>query len=149
MKKKHFSYSIIYKKQISDLLNKLNKKTQAIWAADCTEHVLPYFKEKYPNDNRPEKAIEAARAWARGQISIHKARCAAFASHVSAREIDDDSACNVARAAGHAAATAHVSGHAIHASTYATKAIAWAGNNISDERIWQFQHLNDLTIIFN
>lgn len=37
----------------------------AIWAADCDERVLPYFEEKYPEDNRPRKANEACRTWAR------------------------------------------------------------------------------------
>ena len=37
----------------------------AIWAADCAEHVLPYFEERYPKDDRPEgpsKYAESGRA---------------------------------------------------------------------------------------
>jgi hypothetical protein len=25
----------------------------ALWAADCAEHVLPYFEETHPKDDRP------------------------------------------------------------------------------------------------
>jgi len=45
-------------------------RSLALWAADCAERVLPYFEEKYPRDDRPRKAIEAARAWARGEIRV-------------------------------------------------------------------------------
>jgi hypothetical protein len=52
----------------------------ALWAADCAEHVLPYFEEKYPKDARPRRAIEAARSWARGEIRVGEARTAAVAA---------------------------------------------------------------------
>jgi hypothetical protein len=46
-------------------------------------------------------------------------------------------------------ATAHVAGHAVHAATYAAKAVAYAtdpmdaGANTAKERNWQFQRLID------
>jgi len=82
-----------------------------LWATDCAEHVLPYFEEKYPKDNRPRKAIEAGRAWVRGEIAMREARTAAFAAHAAARDTNQAAACAAARAAGHAAATAHVADH--------------------------------------
>ncbi|TME87799.1 MAG: hypothetical protein E6I52_30300, partial [Chloroflexi bacterium] len=35
----------------------------AVWAADCAEHVLHYFEQARPGDERPRRAIELARAW--------------------------------------------------------------------------------------
>ena len=32
----------------------------ALWAADCAQHVLHYFEEIQPNDDRPRRAIELA-----------------------------------------------------------------------------------------
>lgn len=61
-------------KPIAELVSKRDHRTLAIWAADCAEHVLPYFEEKYPKDNRPRKAIEAGRAWVCGEISVSGAR---------------------------------------------------------------------------
>lgn len=55
-----------------------------LWAADCAEHVLPYFEGKYPDDARPRKAGEAGRAWVRGEIAMSEARVAAFAAHAAA-----------------------------------------------------------------
>ncbi len=105
--------------------NNRNQKALALWAADCAEHVLPFFEKKYPRDKRPRDAVKAARAWARGEITVGHARAAAIAAHAAARDAARNrhpAACAAARAAGHAAATAHVAGHAAHAAAYAAKA---------------------------
>jgi hypothetical protein len=128
------------KKEIAELTSKMDHRTLAIWATDCAEHVLSYFEEKYPKDNRPRKAVEAGRAWVRGEISVSEARSAAFAAHAAARDADEGIARAVARATGHAAATAHVAGHAVYAANYAATAIA-------KERAWQYQHLLDLVLM--
>ena len=122
---------------------KQDHKSLALWAADCAEHVLPYYEEQYPEDNRPCEAIEAGRAWARGELAISKAREAAFAAHAAARAADDAPAIAAARAAGHAAATAHVADHARHAADYAVKAATAAAitTDAAAERDWQVQCL--------
>src|SRR6185312_10583804 len=48
----------------------------AIWAADCAEHVLHLFEQARPEDDRPRRAIEHARAWARGEVRMTEARAA-------------------------------------------------------------------------
>jgi hypothetical protein len=58
----------------------------ALQAADAAERVLPYFEGRHPDDPRPRRAIEAARAWARGEITVGEARAAALAAHAAARE---------------------------------------------------------------
>ena len=98
----------------------------ALRAAESAERVLEHFEIRHPNDDRPRNAIEASRAWARGELSMTKARGAAFAAHAAARDATDPAARFAARAAGHAAATAHVAGHAPHAEAYAAKADAAA-----------------------
>jgi hypothetical protein len=133
-------------KMIAGFLNKKNQKVLVLWAIDCAEHVLPYFEEKYPQDKRPRKAIEAGRAWLRGEITTNEARTAAFAAHAAARDANHNAACAAARAAGHAAATAHVATHAEHAATYASKAAFYGTNHANDkgiikERDWQLQYL--------
>ena len=35
----------------------------AMWAAVCAEHVLHFFEQAHPADERPHRAIEQARAW--------------------------------------------------------------------------------------
>jgi hypothetical protein len=107
----------------------------ALWAAQCAEHVLEHFAQKYPNDDRPCRAIDAARAWASGKIRCGVARTAALAAHAAARDAQDPAARAAARAAAHAAATAHMAGHARHAAAYA--ALAVAATAAATERKWQ------------
>ena len=109
--------------------SKLDQRSLAFWAADCAERVLPCFEKEYPEDDRPRQAIDAARAWALGEIKVGEARAAALASHAAARSADNPAARAAARAAGHAAATAHVAGHARHAANYAKKAAEAANTN--------------------
>lgn len=116
----------------------------ALWAADCAEHVLPHFEEERPGDERPRRAIEAGRAWARGGIKMSEARAAALAAHAAAREAAQAEAQAAACAAGHAAATAHVATHAPHTAEYAAKAVAYASDSaaaVAEERDWQFRRL--------
>jgi len=136
-------------KSITDLPNKPDQRALARWAADCAEHVLPYFEEKYPKDERPRKAIEAVRAWVRGEIRVGEARTTAVAAHAAARDArgaGQDAACFAARAAGHAAGTAHVAGHAKGAAAYAIKAASAHSNDVDNsiikERNWQLQRLH-------
>jgi hypothetical protein len=137
---------------IAELLSKLDHKTLVIWATDCAQHALLYFEEKYPKDNRPRKAIQAGRAWIRGEIAMSEARSAAFAAHAAARDANPDAARAAARAAGHAAATAHVAGHAVHAATYAARAAGHTVDSIdvdaaiAKERDWQYQQLLNLRV---
>jgi hypothetical protein len=118
---------------------KRDQRTLALWAADCAERVLPIFEAKYPDDDRPRKAIEAARAWARGKLRVGEARAAALATHAAAREATDPAAIAAARAAGHAAATAHVATHCSAAAHYAIKAAHEAA--AEEERAWQRERL--------
>ena len=136
-------WDISLKDVIISLSKKQDQKTLVTWACDCAEHVLPYFQEKYPEDNRPKKAIEAGHAWVRGEIKVGEARKAAFATHTAARNASQDNeseACFVARSAGHAVATVHVVGHAIHAVAYAVKATS---DKVKEQK-WQYKRLLSL-----
>ena len=53
----------------------------ALWAASCAEHVLPLFEAVRPDDPRPRQAIEAARAWVRGDLPMMQARRGGRARH--------------------------------------------------------------------
>src|SRR5580692_9614616 len=122
---------------MTTVTDKQDQRSLALWAADCAEQVLPFFEQKHPQDNRPRKAIEAARAWVRGEIKCGAARNAAVAAHAAARSTTDAAACAVARATGHAAGTAHMTDHARHAAAYALKALAekWNVDHLQDQPI--------------
>ena len=121
------------KKKIAELSSKRGHRTLVIWAADCAEHVLPYFEDKYQKDNRRRKAIEACRVWVRGEICVGAARSAAFVVHAAARAAEGMVRA-AARTAGHAVATVHVTTHAVHAANYSAIAATFAGAD--KERDW-------------
>ena len=59
----------------------------AVWAADCAEHVLHLFEQERPDDGRPRRAIEHARAWARGEVRMTEARAAGGHAMAAARDL--------------------------------------------------------------
>ena len=69
-----------------------------LFAADCAEHVLYMYEQECPGDARPRQAIEAARAYARGEISA-AARAAARDTAWAASAAASDAANAAARAA--------------------------------------------------
>ena len=136
-------------KPIEELAGRTDHRILAIWAADCAERALPYFERRSPEDDRPRKAIEAIRAWARtGVFKMADVRGTSLAAHAAAREVEeDDAARSAARAAGQAMATAHVPRHSIAAAIYAATAVrdatppSDAEAATEKERDWQYRHL--------
>ena len=86
------------------------------WAADCAEHVLEIYESAYPNDDRPRKAIEAAR---NGDAAAADAAYAAAAYAAAA-----NAAAYAAAAAAAYAATAYAAAYAAYAAAAAAAADA-------------------------
>lgn len=105
------------------LLEPERHRLLAAWAAGCAERLLSVFEAARPEDSRPRQAIATARAWASGGCSVGEARAASVACLAAARETEDPAAVCVARACGHAVATAHMADHAPGAAMYALRAI--------------------------
>ena len=93
----------------------------ALWAATCAEHVLHLFELVKPSDSRPRQAIEQARLWVRGEITMSQARAAGGHAMGAARDLSG-AARHAAYAAGQAAVVAHVAAHELGAAAYAIKA---------------------------
>ncbi len=93
----------------------------AVWAADCAQHVLHHFEQARPGDDRPRRAIELGRAWARGEVRWAAARTAAGHANAAARDLRG-AARHAAYAAGQAAAVGHVAAHELGAAAYAIRA---------------------------
>lgn len=102
-------------------LSDANHRLLAVWAADCAEHVLHFFEEALPEDERPRRAIELAHAWVQGEITMTQARNSAGYANAAARDLSG-AAREAAHAAGQAAAVAHVAAHELGAAAYAIRA---------------------------
>jgi hypothetical protein len=93
----------------------------ALWAADCAEHVLHYFEQAQPNDDRPRRAIEMVRAWTRGEVTMMQSRAAGGHANGAARPLVGAPR-EAAHAAGQAGPVAHVAAHDLGAAAYAIRA---------------------------
>ena len=151
MKKPRFSLN--RKDQaLSALVQSSNKRILALWSIECVERVLPIFTQDYPEDNRPQQALETLQNWIdTGKFSMSVIRTASLNSHAAAREIEVDSpARSAARAAGQAVATAHTPAHALAAASYAQQAVHFAADPekaesaVAAEAQWQLQRLIEL-----
>jgi Imm-5 like putative immunity protein len=129
-------------------LSDADHRLLALWAAACAEHVLHFFEEVQPKDERPRRAIEQARAWARGEITWTQARMDAFAANAAAREVSG-AAKEAAHAAGQAGAVGHVAAHELGAAAYAIRAARAAAPEGEREQAgrqeckWQREQLPD------
>jgi hypothetical protein len=118
----------------------------ALWAADCAEHVLPLFEQERPGDERPRRAIELGRGWARGEVRMMDARASAGHANAAARDLSG-AARYAAYAAAQAAAVGHVAAHELGAAAYAIRAVRAAALEVESldagraECRWQRERL--------
>ena len=116
-------------------IDDLTEQEQRLIAADFAEHVLPLFEAEYPDDDRPRKAIEAARAYARGEITKEQLDDA----RAAARDAAAAAAWDAARAAARDDARADARAAAAAAAGAAARTAAR-----DDERAWQQQRIDEV-----
>ena len=122
----------------------LNARALRHFAADCAERVLPIFEKARPGDDRPRKAIQAARDYAEGRIPPAALAAAGDAARAAAEAAARAAAETAAGAAAEAAA-----GDAAGAAAWAAaRAAAWAAARAAAEtatrdaeRQWQARRL--------
>ncbi|MBE2315784.1 hypothetical protein DVA67_007340 [Solirubrobacter sp. CPCC 204708] len=127
-------------------LTESDRRLVAAWAADCAERVLWVFEADAPEDHRPRASIERTRAFARGELNTAEEIRRRFAGGGAAREVTAPAAVAAARAAGQAAAVAHMGAHALGAAGYAAKAAGLAAADqdaaVAEEIRWQLDHMS-------
>ena len=127
-------------------LSEGERRIVAAWAADCAERVLWVFEAEAPEDRRPRAAIARTRAFARGQLDVAEEIRRRFVGGGAARDVRRPAAVAAARAAGQAAAVAHMGAHALGAAAYAAKAAGLAAPDqhvaLAREIGWQLRHLS-------
>jgi len=120
-------------------LKKEQHKQLIKWACDCVGNVLPLLGKKL--DERLKNALLIAKDWAKGNATVGHARNASLKAIAVANESLNPIEIAVARAIGHAVATAHMADHSLGAALYALKAVKNACKSIDAERKWQNDQL--------
>lgn len=116
-----------YIQSLVKLIETQSKSTLAIWAVNYAERViLPLWSKHYPDDLRPQKALNAAREWLSGAIKLPQAKTAILECHAAAREAGANSIAQAAaRTIGQSASTIHSARHCIGLALYGAIAVAY------------------------
>lgn len=133
-----------YRKILSDrdaphmqaLIKKIETQSKATlvnWAVAYSERVLlPLWLRDYPDDQRPKKALQAARDWLTGTIRLPQAKALILACHAAARESGNNPVAQAAaRAIGQSASTIHSARHCLGLPLYGALAVAYAALGIN------------------
>ncbi len=112
---------------LMNLIETQSKATICRWCIDYSEeHILPIYAKSYPNDNRLQSAIKAARDWLEEKIKLPEAKKHILNAHAAARELESDPCAQAAaRAVGQAASSIHVPTHSLGVAFYGAAAIAY------------------------
>lgn len=131
-----------YIQSLMKLIESQSKETLANWAIDYSEKVLlPLWNKYYPDDLRPQDAINAARRWLSGEIKLPQAKAVILECHAAAREADGNPVAQAsARAIGQCASTIHSARHCIGLAFYGALAVAYdvLGTDTPWEQIEQY-----------
>lgn len=123
-------------------LLKIDQQKQLMkWAVECVNHVLPLL-----NNNINEKIINAITAgndWITGKANTGDAIKSTREIIKYARTLNNKPEALITRAAGHAAATAHMADHSLGTVKYCLDAIKSIGGSIEKEREWQIKNIPD------
>ncbi|AHF07228.1 putative immunity protein [Desulfitobacterium metallireducens] len=116
-----------YIQSLVKLIKTQSKSTLAHWAVDYAEGViLPLWSKHYPDDMRPQNALNAAREWLAGKIKLPEAKKQILECHAAAREADGKPAAQAAaRAIGQCASTIHSARHCIGLALYGAIAVSY------------------------
>lgn len=128
LKKKNqvlFSKNSAFLQDLLLLIREESHQVLVLWALGLAAESVAVLGKKYPDEKRPEEALEAAREWAAGKIKMRLAQrkildCHAFAKEISCRE--DIAHCH---AVGQACSVVHTAGHAIGYPIYDLTAIVY------------------------
>ena len=125
----------------------LTEQEQRLIAADFAEHVLPLFEAQYPDDDRPRKAIEAARAFARGEMTKEQLASAEAAARAAATEALAEAlkapSSQAAAASAESAAACALKRYAMNASSVGASSAAMAAG-YDAERAWQEERIDEV-----
>lgn len=126
-----------YIQSLARLIETQSKSTLANWALDYSEKViLPLWRKHYPEDMRPQNALDAARKWLSGAIKLPQAKAAILQCHAAAREAEGNPVAQAAaRTIGQCASTIHSARHCIGLAFYGAMAVAY--DTLGTDATWK------------
>ena len=120
-----FAKDAEFMQDLTMLFREQNHQTMVLWALDLAAESVAKLEEKYPNETRPRESLEAAWAWAAGDIKMRLAQRKILDCHAFAKEIDNKEDIALCHAIGQACAVVHTAGHAMGYPMYELSAIVY------------------------
>ena len=120
-----FAKDAEFLQDLTMLFREQSHRTMALWALDLAAESVAKLEEKYPDETRPKEALEAARAWAAGDIKMRLAQRKILNCHAFAKEIDSKEDIALCHAIGQACAVVHTVGHAMGYPLYELSSIVY------------------------
>ena len=120
-----FAKYSVFLQDLSLLFRDQSHKAMVLWALDLAAEPVAKLEEKYPDETRPKEALEAAQAWAAGDIKMRLAQRKILDCHAFAKELDSKEDIALCHAVGQACAVVHTAGHAMGYPMYELSAIIY------------------------
>lgn len=105
------------------LIEGQSRRVQVLWALDLAAETVEELETRYPQEDRPRQALEAARLWAQGKCKMSLARRAILDCHTLAKELRDPSDAALCHGVGQACSVVHAAGHALGYPIYELTAL--------------------------
>lgn len=109
--------------ELSWMVAGANRRALILWALELAEETVCELESRYPGDQRPREAVEAARAWAAGEIKMPLAKRAILDCHAMSKELADPADLARCHAVGQACSVVHTEGHAMGYPIYELTAL--------------------------
>lgn len=107
------------------LFQEQSHRVMVLWAFDFAAESINKLKEKYPNENRPQEALNAGRDWSAGKIKMRLAQQKILSCHAFAKDIGSKEDIATCHAIGQACSVVHTAGHAIGYPIYDLSSIIY------------------------
>lgn len=114
--------------ELMNLISSQSKETIATWCLDyAEENILPIYLKYYPDDERPQMALDASRDWFNGLKKLPEVKDIILNQcHQAAREAEENPAAQAAaRTLGQASACFHTPTHSLGLAFYGGAAVAY------------------------
>ena len=109
--------------ELRELIAGADRRSLILWALELAEKTVRELESRYPSDHRPREAVEAARAWAAGEIKMPLAKRAILDCHAMSKELADPADIARCHAVGQACSVVHTAGHAMGYPIYELTAL--------------------------
>ena len=109
--------------ELSRIIDRESHKVMVLWASDFASQTVETLTLRYPQETRPQVALDTTRAWAAGEVKMPLAQRAILDCHALAKEVDSPIDAALCHAIGQACGVVHTNGHALGFPIYELTAI--------------------------